>query len=83
MPKKEFEPKLSCLAVTSYKLPGSLLAKSMLIEIEDGEVVSVKDLTPAENIVNYVIGKAVKELWNIIRIQTSNTIWSKDENKED
>tara|TARA_R110002126_G_scaffold222764_1_gene367832 strand:+ start:938 stop:1219 length:282 start_codon:yes stop_codon:yes gene_type:complete len=64
---------VTCEAVTAFKVPGSLLSKSVSITVVNGIVVKVTDLTPAENTTNIVISKAVKSLWKIIRGQTKDT----------
>ena len=64
---------VTCDAVTAFKIPGSLLSKSVTLKIVNGVVVEVVDLTPAENITNISISKAVRELWKIAREQTTKT----------
>ncbi len=64
---------VTCEAVTAFKVPGSLLAKSVTLKIVNGVVVEVNDLTPAENTINVVVSKAVRELWAITRKQTTKT----------
>ena len=66
---------VTCEAVTAFKMPGSLLTKSVTLHIVNGIVTEVTDLTPAENITNISISKAVRELWKITRSQTINTFF--------
>ena len=66
-----------CTAVTAFRVPGSLLAKSVALTIVNGVVTEVEDLTPAENITNIVISKAVKYLWKITKGQNTDTFLGK------
>tara|TARA_R110000868_G_scaffold319647_1_gene580611 strand:+ start:66 stop:347 length:282 start_codon:yes stop_codon:yes gene_type:complete len=64
---------VTCEAVTAFRVPGGLLAKSVSLTIVNGVVINVTDLTPAENTNNIAISKAVSEIWKIIRNQTTKT----------
>ena len=64
---------INCESVTAFRVPGSLLAKSAIVKIEEGMVVEIVDLSPAENTHNNVISKAVREIWKIIRRQNTDT----------
>ena len=70
---------VTCEAVTAFKVPGSLLSKSVSLTIVNGVVTNVTDLTPAENTTNIVISRAVKLLWKIIRHQDTKTFLGKEE----
>ena len=64
---------VNCEAVTAFRIPGTLLARSVSLTIVNGVVVGVKDLTRAENTNNIAISRAVSEIWKIIRVQSTKT----------
>tara|TARA_R110002126_G_scaffold10313_1_gene46948 strand:+ start:386 stop:655 length:270 start_codon:yes stop_codon:yes gene_type:complete len=69
--------KITCKAVTAYKLQGRNLSKPLIITIEDGVVTHVEDQDRAEDQLVSSIGYCQKVLWQLIVAQTEVSIFPK------